>query len=79
MSNYRNMIEIPASVHDAIWQMFRDGPIWDGNLVCKTSARWLQQHGYAAKSSGFNVLTIAGVDLAVSLGMDRRKEREARK
>lgn len=79
MSNYRNMIEIPASVHESIWQMFRYGPIWDGNLVCKTSARWLQQQGYAARTSGFNFLTSAGVDLAVSLGMDRRKETEAKK
>jgi hypothetical protein len=29
----------------------------------------------ADKASGFNFLTAAGVDMAVSLGMDRRKEK----
>ena len=65
---------MPRGVHEALWQMFKDGPIWDGNLVCKTSRKWLKEHGYCDQSSGFNFLTSVGVDLAVSLGMDRRKE-----
>jgi hypothetical protein len=75
MSNYRDIVKMPSGVHEALWQMFCDGPIWDGNLVCKTSRKWLKEHGYADQSSGFNFLTAIGVDLAVSLGMDRRKER----
>jgi hypothetical protein len=55
--------------------MFRNGPIWDGDLVCKTSRKWLKQNGFADQSSGFNFLTAAGVDMAASLGMDRRKEK----
>lgn len=73
MSNYRDMAEIPSGVHEALWQMFKDGPTWDGDLVCKTSRKWLRENGYADKSSGFNFLTAMGVDLAVSLGMDSRK------
>lgn len=76
MSNYRDAMEMPSGVSEALWQMFCGGPIWDGNLVCKTSRKWLALQGYAAQSSGFNFLTTAGVDLAVSLGMDRRKEKE---
>ena len=76
MSNYQDMVKIPSGVHEALWQMFVGGPVHDGNLVCKTSRQWLKQQGYADQSSGFNFLTAQGVDLAVSLGMDRRKERE---
>lgn len=65
---------IPSGSHEALWQMFADGPIWDGNLVCKTSRKWLVTNGYAEQSSGFNFLTAAGVNLAVSLDMHHRKE-----
>lgn len=68
--------DMPSGVHEAMWQMFCGGPIWDGNLVCKTSRKWLVANGLAEQASGFNFLTSAGVDMAVSLGMDRRKERE---
>ena len=76
MTDYRDVIDMPHSVHEALWQMFRNGPIWDGDLVCKTSRTWLKGRCYADQSSGFNFLTAAGVDLAVSLGMDRRKEQD---
>lgn len=68
--------DMPSGVHEALWQMFCGGPIWDGNLVCKTSRKWLVANGLAAQASGFNFLTCLGVDMAVSLGMDARKERE---
>jgi hypothetical protein len=69
----RNM---PSGVHEALWQMFKDGPIWDGNLVCKTSRKWLVESNMATRAAGFNFLTAAGVEMAVSLDMDRRKEKE---
>ncbi|WHZ33444.1 hypothetical protein [Sagittula sp. MA-2] len=75
MSNYRDVTAMPSGVHEALWQMFLSGPIWDGDLVCKTSRKWLVEQGYAGKSSGFNFLTAQGVDLAVSVGMDRKKEK----
>lgn len=68
--------EIPSGVHEALWQMFCGGPIWDGNLVCKTSRKWLVNQGMAESAFGFNFLTAEGVGMAVSLGMDSRKERE---
>ena len=76
MSNFRDMIDMPCGVHEALWQMFKDGPVWDGNLVDKEARKWLKAQGYADQSSGFNFLTAFGVDLAVSLGMDRRKEKK---
>ena len=69
-------LDMPSGTHEALWQMFADGPIWDGNLVCKRSRKWLVENEMAARSSGFNFLTPAGVNMAVSLGMDRRKECE---
>lgn len=78
MSNFQQITKMPSGVHEALWQMFKDGPIWDGNLVDKQSRKWLKEHGYADQSSGFNFLTAMGVDLAVSLGMDHRKERTGR-
>ena len=67
---------MPSGVHLALWQMFKGGPIWDGNLVCKTSRKWLVEAGMADKVAGFNFLTARGVEMAVSLDMDRRKEKE---
>lgn len=67
-------LEMPSGVHEALWQMFLSGPIWDGNLVCKTSRKWLVSNGMADRAEGFNFLTGAGVAMAVSLGMDQRKE-----
>lgn len=78
MGNFRDTLAMPRGVHEALWQMFKDGPIWDGNLVDKEARKWLKTQGYAERSSGFNFLTAMGVDLAVSLGMDRRKEKEDR-
>lgn len=75
MSNAHLFEHIPAGVHVALWQMFKNGPIWDGNLVDKTARSWLVSNGYADRESGFNFLTGAGVHLAVSLGMDRKKDR----
>ena len=71
--------DMPAGVHDALWQMFISGPVWDGDLVCKASRKWLVDHGRADRSSGFNFLTAPGLDMAVSLGMDQRLGREVRK
>ena len=78
MSNYGATIGMPSGVHEVLWQMFKDGPIWDGNLVDKEARKWLVQNQYAEQSSGFNFLTAQGVDMAVSVGMDRRKEKEGR-
>ena len=69
-------LTMPSGVHEALWQMFKDGPIWDGNLVCKTSRKWLIDEGLAMRTMGWNFLTDEGVEMAVSLGMDQRKEKE---
>ena len=65
--------DMPSGVHEALSQMFKDGPIWDGNLVCKTSRRWLVKNGFASQTEGFNFLSISGVEMAVSIGLAKGK------
>jgi hypothetical protein len=69
---------MPSGVHETLWHFFKDGPIWDGDLICKTSRTWLVNEGLADRAEGFNFLTAAGVSMAVSLDMNRRKEKERR-
>lgn len=66
----------PTGTRATLWQMFRDGPVWDGNLIGKAARSWLVENGLAERASGFNFLTGAGVDTAVALGMGERKEAE---
>lgn len=70
--------KIPSGAHEVLWQLFRNGPTWDGNIVCKVSRVWLWENGFSDRAAGFNFLTAPGVEMAVSLGMDRRKEKERR-
>ena len=67
---------MPDGVHEALWQLFCSGPVRDGNLVAKEARRWLVKNGFAFQTDGHNALTAEGVSMAVSLGMDYRKDKE---
>lgn len=71
--------DMPSGVHETLWQLFRNGPTWDGDLVSKEARTWMMTADLADRASGFNFLTAAGVEMAVSLEMDRRKEKELRR
>ncbi len=71
-------IAMPSGVHETLWHLFKNGPIWDGDLISKEARSWLVAEGLADRSEGFNFLTAAGVSMAVSLDMHRRKEKERR-
>lgn len=73
MSNY--LSEMPSGVHEVLWQLFKNGPTFDGDLVCKQSRNWLKDQGYCEQSSGYNFLTALGVDFCISVGMDARKQK----
>ena len=64
-----------GAVRDDLWCMFRQGPIWDGNLPSKSGRTWLFDRGYVARGDGWNWLTTEGVLLALELGMGLEKEK----
>jgi len=66
---------MPSGVNESLWQMFKDGPTWDGNLVSKEARTWLVENGLAFRANGYNALTENGVEMGVSLGMGERKDR----
>jgi hypothetical protein len=67
--------DMPSGIQEALWQMFKDGPTWDGNLLSKAARTWMVQNGLAFRAKGYNALTEEGVQMAVSLGMGERKDR----
>lgn len=71
--------DMPTGVHETLWQLFRNGPTWDGDLVSKEARTWMVSADLAGRAAGFNFLTAQGVEMAVSLEMDRRKEKELRR
>lgn len=68
--------EMPSGTYECLWQLFCSGPVRDGDLVCKQSRKWLVTNGYAKQSSGYNFLVSDGVDMAITVGMDIRKDKE---
>ena len=68
--------QMPTGTHETLWQLFVSGPVRDGNLVSKEARNWLVGQMLAFQTSGHNSLTADGVEMAVSLDMDRRKDKE---
>ena len=64
---------------DTLWQMFRYGPTWDGDLCSKSGRDGLVQRGYAGRFDGWNWLTDDGARLACELGFGARKEADNRR
>ena len=44
-------------------------PVWDGNLISKVARSVLCDQGLVARRCGWNILTPAGVAVAVELGI----------
>lgn len=60
--------------YDTFWQLFCDGPIWDGDILSKSERDSLIKDGFAERTNGWAFLTKTGVERALSLGMGTRKE-----
>lgn len=67
--------ELSGGALDTLWCLFLNGPTWDGNIPSKAGRSELLQHGYAERRSAHAFLTAAGVELALGLDMEERKER----
>ena len=63
------------ALRDTIWQLFRNGPTWDGNMVSKRYRDECVAAGLVERAEGWNWLTYSGVTLALELGMGRDSEK----
>lgn len=70
-------IHVPlSSGADAVLRcLFIHGPTWDGDVPSKSGRDELVSMGLAIRYEGFQQLTLSGLKVAVSSGLDREKER----
>lgn len=67
-----------AQMRDTIWQLFRNGPTHDGNMVSKSDRDLAVDAGLVDRAEGWNWLTYSGVTLALELGMGADSEKGKR-
>lgn len=67
-----------SALNDTIWQLFRNGPTKDGDMVSKSDRSRCVDWGFIDRHNGYNFLTHSGVELALALHFDKRKEAERR-
>lgn len=61
---------------EVLWQLFRNGPTWDGNVISKTARDELKVLGYIDRLHGWQFLTREGVHLALVADYDVRKDKD---
>jgi hypothetical protein len=59
---------------DTLWQLFKDGPTRDGDLISKPARTWLIEKEYVEREDGWNYLTHNGITLCLELGMGALKD-----
>jgi hypothetical protein len=65
-----------SSAHEVMWQLFKNGPTWDGDIVSKSGRGELFKASLASRVEGWSYLTAEGMELAVRVFlMGDRKER----
>jgi hypothetical protein len=65
-----------SAASEVMWQLFCNGPTWDGDICCKSGRGELFRAGLAARVEGWSYLTAEGMELAVLIYlMGDRKER----
>lgn len=69
----------PPGSEDVMWQLFRDGPTWDGDLVSKEARDHLERRGLVERGDGWNWLSDLGTRLAIGIGMGIRKDAAAQR
>ena len=63
---------------EVLWQLFRNGPTWDGNIISKPDRDELIKLGLVARENGWAYLTRDGMEDALAAEFDKRKERDDR-
>lgn len=47
-------------MREVLWQLFRNGPTWDGNIIDKSKRDELVSIGWVCRAGGYNSLTEQG-------------------
>lgn len=68
----------PHGQREVLWQLFRNGPTWDGDIVMKQGRDQLFDKGFASRYQGWSYLTNTGMQVAIAMCMDRDKEKHER-
>ena len=66
----------PHGQREVLWQLFRNGPTWDGNIISKPDRDELFKLGLAERVDGWSYLTRDGIEAAIAAGFDKRKDSE---
>jgi hypothetical protein len=69
---------LSGGAYDTLFCLFIHGPTMDGDVPSKCGRDELVSRKLAMRHEGHQTLTINGLRLALSLGMDRKKERRDR-
>lgn len=64
--------------NEVLWQLFMDGPVWDGDLISKADRDECSAKGWVFQYRGWNFVTPLGVAQCLALGYDREKEKSRR-
>jgi len=67
-------VSLVSNEIEVLEQLFMFGPTWDGNIVSKSGRDRLFDLKLAARVEGYSFLTPAGIRLALSNRVDRKKE-----
>lgn len=70
-----NFTGLSSGETEVVRQLFFHGPTWDGNIVSKPDRKKLVDSGDVEHAHGFAWLTRKGVAYAISIGLDRAKEK----
>ena len=66
--------ELGPGIVDVVRCLFIHGPTWDGDIPSKSARDALHSFGYISRQKGWQTLTDQGLELALSLSLDREKE-----
>jgi hypothetical protein len=67
-----------AGQREVLWQLFANGPTFDGDIVSKPDRDALIKLGLVARENGWADLTRDGMEDALAAGFDRRKDKRDR-
>ena len=67
---------LSSAGREVLWQLFKNGPTWDGDIASKSGRGELFDLRYADRVNGWSFLTKKGIEFALDrMVMGDRKER----